>query len=405
MRNVVFVAPFPLETTLQFCRALAGLQGVRLLGLFQQPPRGEAAEIFHDVLVVRDALGRAGIASGVAELARRHGAVHRLLGVLEDLQEELAAVRQQIGIDGPTPQVADVFRDKGRMKDALRAAGLPCARHARIASARDAWDFVQQVGFPVVLKPPAGAGSRSTFRVDSLEDLDRALAALRPTPDREVLGEEFLTGQEFSFETLTLGGRPVFHSIGRYYPGPLEVVRNDWVQWIVHLPRDISGPEFDAVRDVGAKAIAALGLVDGMTHMEWFRRPDGSIAIGEIAARPPGAQIVRLMSTSHDADLYQAWGRAVVDGAWDGPWERRWSSGVAFLRGQGRGRITAVDGLDDAQARMGHLVTAARLPQVGAHRSSSYEGEGWALVRHEDDQVVLDALLDLVRTVRVRYEA
>ena len=403
MRNVVFVAPYPLTTTLRFCEALQGLQDVRLLGLFQQAPQGHHAAMFADVVCVESALHAGSIAGGLATLQQRHGPTHRLLGVLEDLQEPLAELRAHMGIDGPTPAIAHRFRDKGHMKDALRAAGLPCARHARLQNADDAWRFIQQVGFPVVLKPPAGAGAIATFRVDSFEALDEALSVLKPTPEREVLAEEFLTGQEFSFETLTVAGTPVFHSIGRYYPSPLEVLTQDWVQWIVHLPRDISGPEFDPVRSVGARTIEALGLVDGMTHMEWFRRPDGSVAIGEIAARPPGAQIVRLMSTAHEADLYRGWARAVVDQAFDGPLKRHWSCGAAFLRGQGRGRIVAVEGIEEAQARMGQLVTAAKLPQVGAHKAASYEGDGWVVVRHEDDQVVLSALLDLVRTVRIRY--
>jgi hypothetical protein len=43
MRNVMFAAPFPLETTLRFARAAARLDGVRLLGLVQEPPRGDDA--------------------------------------------------------------------------------------------------------------------------------------------------------------------------------------------------------------------------------------------------------------------------------------------------------------------------------------------------------------------------
>ena len=50
MRNVVFAAPFPLETTLRFARAAARLDGVRLLGLVQEPPRGDDAKLFADVV-------------------------------------------------------------------------------------------------------------------------------------------------------------------------------------------------------------------------------------------------------------------------------------------------------------------------------------------------------------------
>jgi hypothetical protein len=46
MRNVVFVAPFPLDTTMRFVRAAAGLADVRLLGVLQEPPRGDDAGLF-----------------------------------------------------------------------------------------------------------------------------------------------------------------------------------------------------------------------------------------------------------------------------------------------------------------------------------------------------------------------
>ena len=40
MRNVIFTAPFPLETTMRFARAVARLPDVRLLGIAQQAPGG-----------------------------------------------------------------------------------------------------------------------------------------------------------------------------------------------------------------------------------------------------------------------------------------------------------------------------------------------------------------------------
>lgn len=403
MRNIVFVAPFPMETTLRFAHALRGLSGVRLLGVWQEAPRGPDRAIFDDVVTVGNALSENALTEGVSTLARRHGPPDRILGVLEDLQVPLATVRQRFGVPGMTPAVARRFRDKGLMKDALRAAGLPCARHARLRSAKAAWDFVEEVGFPVVLKPPAGAGCRSTWRVDSPQALTEALREIAPSSGREVLAEEFLTGAEHSYETITVGGVPRFTSISRYYPGPLEVMRTPWIQWVVVLPREVHTPAFAAAHAVGQKAVTALGLDAGMTHMEWFRRPDGSVAIGEIAARPPGAQIVKLTGLAHEADLHRAWARAVVDGAFDGPWERKHAVGIAFLRGLGNGRVAGVDGLDDAQRAMGHLVVEARLPQVGAPRAEGYEGEGWAIVRHPDTEVVKAGLRELIERVKVRY--
>ncbi len=401
MRNVIFVAPFPLETTLRFARALRNLSNVRLLGVLQEPPPAEAG--FADTALVKDGLDAQQIADAIKGLVRRHGAPHRITGVLEDLQTQLAEVRAFFDVPGLTVASADRFRDKARMKDALRAAGLPCARHRILTSEGDALGFAREVGFPLVLKPLAGAGCRSTWRIESTDALASAINATRPAPDRPVLAEEFIRGDEYSMETLCLSGHPLFHSISRYYPGPLEVTKNPWIQWVCLLPREIGGPEFDAARAVGLRAVSALGMASGLTHMEWFRRPNGSIAIGEIAARPPGANIVRLTGLAYDTDLYRAWARAVVDEAYDGPWERKFSAGCAFLRGAGEGRVVAVDGVEEAQRRVGAHVVEASLPKIGAPKRDSYEGDGYAIVRHPDTEVVKHALQVIIETVRVRY--
>ena len=99
------------------------------------------------------------------------GPVQRLLAVLEQLQVPLAQVRGQLGIPGMGVVTAGNFRDKAQMKTVLRAAGVPCARHRLARSATDAADFARLAGFPLVVKPPAGAGAKSTFRLDDQGDL------------------------------------------------------------------------------------------------------------------------------------------------------------------------------------------------------------------------------------------
>lgn len=403
MRNVVFIAPFPMETTLRFARAIAGLQGVRLLGVWQEAPQGEDARRFDDVVLVPDALDADKLIEGVRALERRHGKIDRITGVLEALQVQLAVVRQAFGVPGPDPATAERFRDKALMKDVLRKNGIPCARHALLHNYADAEKFVAEVGLPIVLKPPAGAGCKATWRINNDDELRQALAAVRLGVHNPTLAEEFLTGKEYSFETITIGGEPRFHSISHYLPGPLAVMETPWIQWICLLPRDISGPEYDDIRKVGVAAVKTLGLDAGVTHMEWFRRTDGSLAVGEIAARPPGANIVRMTGLAYDVDLYRAWARAVVDDMWDGPWTRQYAVGCAFLRGPGRGRVARVDGIDRAQQLVGSMVVDAKLPTVGMPKSDSYEGDGYAIVRHPDTDTVKKALQLIIETVQVQY--
>jgi biotin carboxylase len=287
------------------------------------------------------------------------------------------------------------------MKDLLRAAGVPCARHRLAETADAAREFAAATGFPIVVKPPAGAGAVGTYRLDDAAALERYLAAHPPRPAAPALCEEFLSGEEHSFDSVAIDGRLVFWSVSRYLPSPLTVMENPWIQWCVLLPRELDG--YEAIRRVGAVALGALGLTSGMTHMEWFRRPDGSLAVSEVAARPPGAQFATLLSYAHDADFYAAWPQLAIENRFDAP-ARRWAVGAAYVRGQGSGRVARIHGLDVAQRELGPLVMEARLPERGTPQGAGYEGAGHVIVRHADTAVVEAALRRLVTLIRVELE-
>ncbi len=212
--------------------------------------------------------------------------------------------------------------------------------------------------------------------------------------------EEFLVGEEHTYDSVTVGGETVWASVADYRPPPLEVLRNPWMQWTVLLPRVIDGPEYAGIHQLGPTALRALGVTDAFTHMEWFRRPDGSVAVSEVAARPPGAQLSSMIGYVHDVDFYSAWAELLVLDRFEPP-ARQFAAGTAYLRGQGRGRVRAVHGLEAMQRQIGHLVVEARLPQPGQPAASDYLGEGFVIVRDPDTDVVRDALQRIIGGVRV----
>lgn len=399
-----FVAPFLAEATTRFVAAAAQLPGVRL-GVVTSEPAERLPPVLREHLAghwrVEDPLDPRQIAEATRGLSRQIGPVERLVAALEQLQVPLAHVREGLGIEGMDVQTALNVRDKARMKTVLRDAGVPCARHQLVGSAAEALSFAEEVGFPLVAKPPAGAGAQATYRLDDGDSLHAWLRSVPPRPDAPGLLEEFLVGEEHTFDSVTVGGETVWGSVADYLPPPLEVLRNPWMQWVVLLPRDIDTPQYAGIHEVAPAALRALGVRDALTHMEWFRRPDGSVAVSEVAARPPGAQLSSMLGYAHDVDFYRAWAELVVLGRFDPP-ERRYAAGTAYLRGQGRGRVRAVHGVEELQRRFGHLVVEARLPQPGQPASSSYEGEGYVIVRDPDTEVVRDALWRIVTGLRVQ---
>ncbi|GJM22481.1 MAG: hypothetical protein DHS20C15_23960 [Planctomycetota bacterium] len=404
MRHAVFVVPFAFETSLRFLERAVRLPGLRL-SVVSGDPSFKIPEATRHPLVgfeqVADPLNPGQLAAAIQKLEAQHGKVERLVGVLEQLQVPLAQVREHLGIPGLGVQAARNFRDKARMKDVLRANGLPCAAHRLCHSTDEALHFMRELGGPAVAKPPDGAGAKGTYRVESAEQLAELLRHSPPSAHAPLLLEEFVQGEEFSFDAVFMAGHMVWHNINCYRPSPLQVVQNEWIQWCVLLPHDISGGEFDPIRRDGERAMRVLGLETGLAHMEWFQRPDGSIAISEVGARPPGAQFTSLMSYTHDTDMYAAWAKLVLLDSFDPP-ARKYASGAAYLRGMGRGRVKAIHGLADAQARMGDIVVDVRLPEIGKPGATSgYEGDGYAILRHPNTAVVERGLADLISRVRV----
>jgi hypothetical protein len=403
--TVGFVAQEFTPRTLKFIDAVLGQPGV-LMGLVSEdsfeklPPR--ISERLVSTAAVASTEDSEAIAAAFRGLDEKLGKLELLLGIEEAIQVPLAEARQALGVPGATPENANAFRDKIRMKEGLQAAGVPVTRYGLIESVDDGIAFAEERGyFPLVFKPVDGTGGQSMYRVENEEELYALLDRLAPSAEAPVLGEEFIHGQECTLEVMCIGGIPAWSSATRWSHPLLEVRDTPGLQWSITLPREVDDPADPVVRQMGYAALRALGLDSGVANLEWFRRPDGSAVISEVATRPPGAHILSLMGLSHGADLYRAWANAVVNGVF-GPIPRVFASGVAFLRSQGEGdHVAAVEGWEQLREELGDLVVEAVLPAPGQERSRSPEGEGYILVRDTETAKVDAALARITAEVRV----
>lgn len=403
MPFVIVAAPFFTDLATRFIETTLSLPDVRL-GLVSQDPLEALRPDLQPRLAghwrIDSVLDSGQLAHAAHELSRRHGPIHRLFSGQEQVQVSVAQAREWLGIPGMRVPAALNFRDKGRMKYILHSQGLPIAYHKVALADDEAWQFAAECGFPLVVKPLLGAGSAATFRVAGPDDLTRALGAAPPAETNPVLLEEFILGVEHSFDAYTLGSEILWHSVSRYTPTPLEVMENPWIQWQVVVPREVDDPLYDDIRAAAGRALKALDMPTGMCHMEWFRRRDGSIAISEVAVRPPGAQFTTLISRANDFDAIRAWVNLLIYETFDPP-ERKYAAGAAYLRGQGYGRVVETHGLHQVYEELGHLVTDAKMPARGQATSGSYEGEGYIIVRHPQTSIVEEALRYIVSVVRV----
>lgn len=414
MPHVVFVAPRFLENTNRYVSGFAALDGVTLSVVSADPESSIPTSLRSRIAGhyrVEQCLDAEQLTTAVRAVQNSIGRVDRLAGALEQLQIPMAVVRDALDIEGLHTDVARNFRDKDRMKDVLRAHDVPVAKSALVGSPAGLLAFVEQVGFPIIVKPQAGLGARATYRVTSAEDL-AGLTAQGVVPSAEVplQVEEFVRAREHTCETVTVRGKAVWRSGTRYFPTPLEALESPWMQYCVLLPREDEDTEwtrFHAINDAalaalfGASASTAAGTA--LTHMEWFLRDDGTSLVNEVGVRPPGVGIMPLMGLAHETDFFADWTELVALDRFT-PRARKWAAGQAFFRGQGAGdRIVHVQGIEAAAEAAGDALVEMRTPKVGQARADGYEGEGWATVRSATTEGAKKALLALIERVQVRY--
>ena len=387
MNNVLFVSPgYPAEMP-QFARALAKV-GARVYGLGDQPFGALAPEVraaLSDYLQVRSLWDEAAVAAEVARWKPKGGPIERVESMWEPTMLLAARIREAVGAVGMTVAETVPFRDKGAMKAVLDAAGVRTPRHHRTKTAEGCREAAERIGFPLIVKPIAGAGSADTYKVRDKAELEKVLPRLRHV--EEVSVEEFIEGEEFTFDTICAGGKILYHNVSWYRPNPLIARSVEWVSPQTIALRDPGASRLAPGVALGRAVIKALGYQAGYTHMEWFLTPKGEAVFGEIGARPPGARSVDIMNYSCDADLFVAWAEATTHGKITQRIERRHNAAIVFKRAQGRGRIQRIEGLDRLMAEMGEHIVCVELLPVGSPRRDWLQtlvSDGYVILRHPD---------------------
>ncbi len=382
--NVVFLAPsYPPEMQ-QYTRGLAEV-GVNVLGVGDSPRRALPPSLkpyLADYLQVPAIMNENDVIKRVHAWLKGRS-VDRVLANWEPLVILAARLRERFGLPGMTVDQVTGFRDKQLMKERVKAAGLRVPHSFRASSEKEIRAAAERIGFPMIVKPISGAGSADTFKVSSKPELESAIAAIRHV--QEVSCEEFIEGEEFTFDTVCIDGKPAYENIAAYLPKPLIARTNEWISPVIITVRDMQQPRLRPGITLGRKVLTALGMGTGFTHMEWFLTPKGEAVFGEIGCRPGGAHLVDQMNYTGDIDLFREWARVACWKSFEAPTARKFNAGIIFKRALGQGRISRITGLKDYLRRYGNHVVEEELLRPGTQRRNWKQtllSDGHLMVRH-----------------------
>jgi S-sulfo-L-cysteine synthase (3-phospho-L-serine-dependent) len=246
----------------------------------------------------------ADVASVVAA-ARAAAGGAPLAGVVTSSEYFVAATARaatRLGLPGADPAAVERCRDKRRQRAALAGSGVAVPAFAAAAAPEEAAEAATAIGFPVVVKPADGTGSRGVrLCCDPAEVRDHAAGLLMMRRDERgqptipaVLVEEYVMGPEVSVATFgaTVVGVTAKH-LGR--PPSFVEVGHDF-------PLDPAPHRAGAVT---LAALEALGLGFGPAHTEIRIGRRGPVVI-EVNARLAGGRIPTLIRLATGIDLVGA---------------------------------------------------------------------------------------------------
>lgn len=402
--NVIFIEPsFPFNQR-EFVRALYKT-GAHVIGIGERPAEYLSDELktwLGDYVQVRSVVHEPSLLEAVRRIQKVLW-VDRLEATVEAHIMAAAHVRKATGIPGTTVETAFLCRDKPAMKDALRAAGVPCAQSTRARSAQDAYDFAASIGYPLIIKPPAGAGASATYKVREETHLQQVIQECGLGNGVEVAIEEFIEGHEGFIDTLTINGNVTHEFITHYYPNVLEAMRERWISPQMITTNRIAAEGYNEVRAMAREVNRILRIGTSATHMEWFYGPKG-LKFSEIGCRPPGVGQWDVYNAANEFDLYFEWATAIVNGRPHSKPSRRYAAGMIALRPERDGHINGYSGVNDISDRYGDCVVAAHFPEPGTPTQAveaGYMANAWMRVRHPDYDQLRRIMNDIGETITV----
>lgn len=249
---------------------------------------------------------RQAVVNAVSYLARTRN-IERV-APLDDYDVELAAhLREHLRIPGMGETTARYFRDKLAMRARAKDRNIAVPEFVHALNDDRVRHFLNSVKGPWLLKPRADAGSIGIKKVERAQDALDMIEKLGDDRSRYLL-ERMIPGQFFHVDSIVSEKQILFAEAHQYRTSLFEVVNYGGPSATQTVDRNS-----DLWRDlieVNARVIEHMGLVRGVTHIEYVRSAEnGKLYFIEAAARVGGSHTSDVVEASTGINLWREWAK------------------------------------------------------------------------------------------------
>lgn len=248
----------------------------------------------------------------VAALSEQGIAVDSVFSPYEQCQTIVGDVGTKLGLTANPAKCYETARSKHKTREACVKAGLGTPRVGTCKTKEEMHAVVERVGFPLILKPSAGAGSCGVYRADTMEEAlkhyDTIMEEMRENwglewnPGLEtnvVLVEELLVGPEFDTDILIWDDKPVYiRTVDNW-----ECTAPFYLETGSNMPSIFPKEMIDELEQYSLDCVRACGFTFGCYHVECIVTKEGPRLI-EVNARQGGGSMQEFNMHMHEVDVF-----------------------------------------------------------------------------------------------------
>ncbi len=250
----------------------------------------------------------------VRYFVNKYGTIDYLESNNEYWLERDAKLRTIFNIDGMKEDGIKVYQHKSMMKKCFEKAGVKVAKFTLDTSRESLLKFVDEVGFPIFIKPDYGVGAEGDYKIKNNDDLESFLANKKEFVT--YICEQFIPGIIVSYDGVAdENSNVVFETNDVFPPSIADIVQSKSDLCYYTMPGLYPGFE-----EIGKKVIKAFEVKQRFFHIEFFILTEdvkGFAKKGEIVGletnmRPAGGYTTDMINFANSIDCYDIYAKVMA---------------------------------------------------------------------------------------------
>lgn len=233
------------------------------------------------------------------ELAKNEGVQAVCSGCNDFALLSTVYVCEKLGLPGHDSYATSLeIHHKDKYRALATRLGIPTPRALVVRSAADFETAIAQLTFPIIVKPVDLTGGKGIHRAANADEAREAYKdACSRTRQDHIVVEEFVQGSNHGFSAMLVKGKVAFA-----FSDNEQYYINKYMVSGANSPSTSSDKTLAMLREYSERIAQELHLVDGILHIQYIERADGTPIIIEICRRPPGDLYIKFVKYATGVD-------------------------------------------------------------------------------------------------------